>query len=360
MKIITLEEHFLDTDVARASAAASKALSPNFAASYHPARGFPYSPSGDVLRDLGENRLADMDANQISMQVLSCLSVQQLPAEVALDLTKKVNDTLAATVANHPDRFAAFTALPTAVPNDAADELARGVTELGFVGTMIFGRTEDEFLDAERFDPILARAADLKVPIYLHPAVSPRVVSDANYAGLDPLVSARFETSAWGWHQETAVHFLHLVLSGTLDRYPELQFILGHWGEMIPFYLDRLDEALPRTVTKTRPVHRRVREAERLHHSERNVEPSAAAVLRTNGGHRPADVFGRLSLCWKRGRRRIPGNGRPATAGQGRHRPRHRRTAPRPMTTTAVTPRYCRSPGARTLTDGSDPKELHR
>ncbi len=250
MKIITLEEHFLDTDVARASAAASKALSPNFAASYDPARGFPYSPSGDVLRDLGENRLADMDANQISMQVLSCLSVQQLPAEVALDLTKKVNDTLAATVANHPDRFAAFTALPTAVPNDAADELARGVTELGFVGTMIFGRTEDEFLDAERFDPILARAADLKVPIYLHPAVSPRVVSDANYACLDPLVSARFETSAWGWHQETAVHFLHLVLSGTLDRYPELQFILGHWGEMIPFYLDRLDEALPRTVTK--------------------------------------------------------------------------------------------------------------
>jgi uncharacterized protein len=251
MKIITLEEHYLDPDIAAASAPNARELSPDFAAAYDPARGLSYSPTPDVLQDLGEARLADMDRNGISMQVLSCLSTQQLPADVAVELARRTNDTAAAAVRQHPDRLAAFAALPTARPGAAAHELRRCVEELGFLGTMIMGRTGGEFLDAPRFDPVLARAAELDVPIYLHPAPPPRETTDSNYAaGLDPLVTARLQTSAWGWHQETAVHFLHLVLAGVFDRYPRLQVILGHWGEMIPFYLDRLDEALPRSITK--------------------------------------------------------------------------------------------------------------
>jgi hypothetical protein len=153
-------------------------------------------------------------------------------------------------VRRHPTRFAAFAALPTCLPDAAATELGRGVRELGCVGTMIMGRTRDEFLSSPAFDPILRTAAALQVPIYLHPGVPPRATSASNYAGFDPVVEARFQTAAWGWHQETAVHFLNLVLSGVFDRYPDLQIILGHWGEMIPFYLDRLDEALPRRATK--------------------------------------------------------------------------------------------------------------
>ncbi|WP_410574798.1 amidohydrolase family protein [Amycolatopsis sp. cmx-4-61] len=250
MKIVTLEEHYLDVAVARASAPAAQALSPHFAASFAADSGLPYSPSAGVLRDLGEGRIADMDRHGITMQVLSSLSTQQLPAGVAVELVRATNDTLADAVRRHPDRFAAFAALPTAVPDDAATELERCVGELGCVGTMIMGRTDDEFLSAPRFDPILRTAAALRVPIYLHPGVPPRATSASNYEGLDPLVTARFQTAAWGWHQETAVHFLQLVLSGVFDRYPELQIILGHWGEMVPFYLDRLDEALPRRVTK--------------------------------------------------------------------------------------------------------------
>jgi Amidohydrolase len=86
----------------------------------------------------------------------------------------------------------------------------RCVTDLGFVGTMIMGRTDGEFLSAERFDPILHTAARLGVPIYLHPALPTRVTSADNYeAGLDPIVAARFATAAWGWHNETGIHFLH-------------------------------------------------------------------------------------------------------------------------------------------------------
>ena len=249
MRIITLEEHYLDPAIAAAGAPLARELSPDFAAAYDPASGLSYTPSAQVLQDLGQRRIADMDTHGISMQVLSCLTTQQVPADVAPDLVRAANDTAAAAVRAHPDRFAAFAALPTTAPDAAATELARCIDDLGFVGTMINGRTDGEFLDAPRFDPILATAAARNVPIYLHPAVPPRATSDSNYAGLAPLVTARLQTSAWGWHQETAVHFLHLVLSGVLDRYPNLQFILGHWGEMIPFYLDRLDEALPQAVT---------------------------------------------------------------------------------------------------------------
>lgn len=189
-----------------------------------------------------------MDRTGITMQVLSCQTAF-LPPDVAPALTRAANDRAAEAMRIFPGRFSAFAALPTAVPEIAAGELRRCVSELDFVGTMIMGRTDGEFLDRPRFDPILRTAAELGVPLYLHPAPPPRATSAENYDGLAPLVTARLQTAAWGWHQETAVHFLHLTLSGILDRYPELQFILGHWGEMIPFYLDRIDEALPPRIT---------------------------------------------------------------------------------------------------------------
>ena len=190
--------------MAAASAPEIARLSPAFAATSDPARGQSYSPRREVLLDLAQARIADMDAGGVDVQVLSCLTTQQLPADVAPDLVRAANDRAAAAVAAHPDRFA----------------------------------------------PVLAGLAELGKPLYLHPGFPPREVSELSYeGGLDPLVAGRMQTSAWGWHQETAVHFLHLVLSGVFDRHPDLQVILGHWGEMIPFYLDRLDEALPRALT---------------------------------------------------------------------------------------------------------------
>ena len=249
MRIVTLEEHWTDPAVSAASAANMAEHVPGYAASFDAAAGMPYTERLGFLPDIGAARIADMDRNGITTQVLSCVNTF-LPADVAPGLTKTANDTAAEAVKAYPGRFAAFAALPTAAPDAAGDELRRCIDELGFVGTMIMGRTDDEFLDQPRFDPILRAASELNVPIYLHPAPPPRAVSDANYAGqLSSVVSTAFRLAAWGWHQETAVHFVHLVLAGVLDRYPELPFILGHWGEFIPFYLDRLDEAMPQRMT---------------------------------------------------------------------------------------------------------------
>ncbi|WP_233359749.1 amidohydrolase family protein [Streptomyces sp. GMY02] len=327
MKIIALEERFADPAVSAAAAPAANALSPDFATAYAPALGLPYSPSAEALTDLAERRLADMDAGGVTMQVLSCLGAQQVPADVAPELIRAANDKSAAAVRAHPDRFAAFASLPTTAREAAVAELDRGVGGLGFVGTMIFGRTDGEFLDAPRFDPILAKAAALNVPIFLHPGVPPREVTQSDYlGGLSPVVATRLQTSAWGWHQETAVHFLHLVHSGVLDRYPDLQFILGHWGEMIPFYLERVEESPPAARHRTRALLRRVLPAERAHRPQRPLQPGPTALLPGHGRPRPHCLRGRLPLHRRRGRPALLRADRPPRGGQAQDRPRERRT----------------------------------
>jgi uncharacterized protein len=247
MKVVAVEEHFLDPGIGTATAPAMQELAPDFFAAFVATGDFP---PPEVATGLGERRLADMDESGVDMQVLSAPNAQLLPADSA-GLAREANDKAAAAIKEHPERFAAMAALATAAPDEAAAELTRCVTELGFVGALITGRTEGEFLDVPRFEPVLATAEELDVPIFLHPAVPPTAVTAANYAaGLSPAVSTRLRTSAWGWHQETAAHFLHLVMSGVLDRHPKLQFILGHWGEMIPYFLDRIDEELPQRVSE--------------------------------------------------------------------------------------------------------------
>ena len=121
---------------------------------------------------------------------------------------------------------------------------------------MIHGRTGDKLLDHPDFAPILAEAGALGVPIYIHPQAPPKAVRAAYYEGLPDDVSSTLSTGVWGWHMETAINALRLILSGAFERTPSLQIILGHWGEMIPLYLERIDGAssfakhLPKSVAQ--------------------------------------------------------------------------------------------------------------
>jgi predicted TIM-barrel fold metal-dependent hydrolase len=250
MKIITLEEHFQLAEIKQAVAK----LLPAFEKGFH----LPsYDPPDSQLEDLGADRLRHMDAMGIDVQVLSYPSsgIQGVPASEAVPLARDINDQLATAIQAHPDRFAGFAALPTPDPRAAAAELERAVQKLGFKGAMINGRTNDRYLDDPSFAPILETAVALNVPIYLHPTFPPKAVQDVYYAGFDHDVSASFATFGWGWHMETGIHALRMILGGVFDRYPGLQLILGHWGEMIPFYLARFDSALnPATKHLQRPV----------------------------------------------------------------------------------------------------------
>lgn len=212
------------------------------------------------LEDIQDQRLRSMDEAGIDVQVLSVVGAgaDLLPPDAGPAFARRYNDELAAEVRKHPDRFSGFAHLPLTAPAAAADELERTVREYGFCGALINGHTNEKFLDDPMFDPVLERAETLGVPLYIHPGIPPESIRRTYYDGFDPAVSYTFANAGWGWHAETAVHILRLVLSGALDRHPKLQLIIGHMGEGLPAMLARCDHAfknqptrLQRTVSQT-------------------------------------------------------------------------------------------------------------
>ncbi len=252
MRIVALEEHFTVPALVRR-------IDPDAIAR----RGFPPGFGAHLekqLTDLGALRLGEMDEAGITMQVLSPSGpgADLVDGAEGIAFARDINNVLAKAVAAHPDRFAGFAHLPMRSPQAAADELERAVRDLGFRGALINGMTEDRFLDDPRFDPILARAERLDVPIYLHPNLPPQSVREAYYQGLPGDAGFRLSMAAWGWHSEVAIHVLRLVLSGTLDRHPKLKLIIGHMGEGLAAMLVRSDRVLAgdvnhltRSVSKT-------------------------------------------------------------------------------------------------------------
>jgi len=252
VKIIGLEEHFVTPDLL----AAWHALPPQWQdpGLQHHERG----EIGQRLADLAERRVADMDQIGMDVQVLSLTApgVQSLEPGEALALQTSSNDLLAATVRRWPDRFQGFATLATPDPYAAAAELRRAVTELGLHGAMLFGRTRDRNLDHPDNWPIFEAAAALRAPLYIHPQAPVPAVRDALYSGFGDDVDAALATFGLGWHYETGVQILRMVLAGVFDRFPDLQLITGHWGEVVLFYLERIDglsrvTKLERSVSET-------------------------------------------------------------------------------------------------------------
>lgn len=135
-----------------------------------PARDCLTPPDSVIFGDVGEKRIADMDRQGISMQILSVASQSALlPKEEAGPVVRETNDRMAQAISRHPDRFAGFTALPWSDPEGAAQELERAVTKLGFKGAILSGRASagKNFLDAPQFTPVLEAAEALDVPIYI-------------------------------------------------------------------------------------------------------------------------------------------------------------------------------------------------
>jgi predicted TIM-barrel fold metal-dependent hydrolase len=234
--VIALEEHYADRAVlARGDGAGGR-----------------LAHLVNKLTDLGELRLGEMDAAGIDFQVISHApsAIQQIDASESRQLATEANDRLHDAVDRNPERFAAFAALPTGDPKAAADELERTVSQLGFKGAMIHGRTRDEFHDLQKFWPIYDRAQHLDVPIYIHPGPPHPAVQQAYYA--DYLTDyPGLSSAAWGFTIDTANQVVRMVLSGLFEAYPNLKIIVGHMGEGIPFLVDRIDESLNRPGGRT-------------------------------------------------------------------------------------------------------------
>lgn len=204
-----------------------------------------FMPDRESAERLAGKRLDHMDTVGIDVQVVSHggNSPGNLNHPDAVELCRTVNDALAQQISEHPSRFNGFATLPLYDPAAAADEFRRCVEELGFVGALTAGSIDGRFLDDERFDPVLAAAERADLPIYVHPGMPERPVSSAYYTGKWPAgAQFLFAGPGFGWHAEAGIHILRLILSGALDRHPDLKLLSGHWGEFVAGWLDRLDE----------------------------------------------------------------------------------------------------------------------
>ena len=240
LKRIAVEEAFVTEDIAKEwkKVLASKFVEPGF-------RMMGNSILGDDpgarlvhsrLVDIGAGRIAQMDADGIDMAVLSITSpgVQVFDAVTATRLAKEANDVLAAAVKAHPTRLAGLAAVAPHYPAGAAQELERAAKTLRMKGFLINSHTMGEYLDDPKYWPIFEAAQALDMPLYLHPREpAPSMVA--------PFLDYGLYFAGFGFAVETSLHAMRLIMCGVFDRFPKLRIVLGHMGEGLPFWLQRID-----------------------------------------------------------------------------------------------------------------------
>ncbi len=294
MKIITIEEHFADQRTIDATAeygapSSMAALPEEVRAAYNGMRF-----TGNQLMDTDTLRFDFMDAQKVDIQVLSYTApvCDAVPPSDAVRICRQANDILADVVKKHPDRFYAFATLPMADPVEAAKELERCVKEHHFVGALITGTYQGKFYDDPMFFPIFEKAAELDVPISWHPEFPDAKIQNYYYLSDNYPVATgmQFATAGFGWHLDVGLHITRMVLSGIFDKLPNLKFIAGHWGETIPFMLDRMDQIMrPQATGLKKKI------SDYFHE---NIWYTPSGILSRNQFEYMVKVFGAERIIW--------------------------------------------------------------
>jgi len=187
------------------------------------------------LMDMGEGRIEAMNEARIDFAYLSQTSpgVEAFDPAVGVKVAENANDLVAEAIARYPDRFGGWATLAPKDVDHAVKELERCVKELGFKGWNTHSNFGDSFLDDPVYWPILAKAEELNVPIYLHPAI-PMIPQLREFGFV--LAGPTF-----GFGVEVAYVFMRMIVRGVFDRYPNLRIVMGHYGEALPFLVNRVD-----------------------------------------------------------------------------------------------------------------------
>ncbi|GAB7366477.1 hypothetical protein MBLNU230_g8271t1 [Neophaeotheca triangularis] len=224
--LIALEEHFFSSTVLNS-------LDDKYVEQFKAIPGLR-----EKLSSLSSVRLNDMNANQISLQIISHAPSGGVPSP---SQCHSANNELAAAVQAHPTRFAGFAVLPMGSPSAAATELARCKHDLHFVGALIDNHAAGTHYDGPAYHAFWQAAQDLDMPIYLHPTwPTPEMASRNTGENITSGASKSLGSSGWGWHSDCGLHVLKLFAAGIFDRFPRLKIVIGHMGEMLPFQLERI------------------------------------------------------------------------------------------------------------------------
>jgi aminocarboxymuconate-semialdehyde decarboxylase len=188
---------------------------------------------------LGPERLQVMDRQGVDVQALTINGFWWYAADRALAsrIVRAQNDGLAKWVAAHPDRFVGVASVALQHPDLAAEQLQDAVRRLGLRGASIGGHVNGEDLSLPKYDPFWAKAAELAVPVFMHPGGATNIVKDGALAGRGDL------GNIIGNPLETTYFLSRLIFDGTLDKFPGLRIFAAHAGGYLPSYLGRTEAA---------------------------------------------------------------------------------------------------------------------
>lgn len=177
-------------------------------------------------------RIARLDAAGIDMQLLTIgfPGTDLLRAEDGVPLAREINDELADVCGRHPDRFAAMATIYMQEPEEAARELERAVRELGLKGLYTYANINGVPASDPRFRPVLAKAAELDVPVIFHPVAGAR----------HDLLKGHHFGALIGFMFETTLHFATLIYQGIYEEFPGLKMVAPHLGGALPFLAERI------------------------------------------------------------------------------------------------------------------------
>jgi predicted TIM-barrel fold metal-dependent hydrolase len=181
-----------------------------------------------------ERKIRDMDSAGIDISVLSVNmpGPERLSPELALEGARVCNDYLAEVCARYPGRFVGLASLPLQDVLAAMAELDRAVDELGLRGVLLFSHIDGQPVDAPEFEPFYAHAELRGVPLVLHPTVPTWSQTIKDYSMIPML----------GFMMDTSIAMLRLILSGILERHPQLQIVHPHAGGVLPYLMGRIEE----------------------------------------------------------------------------------------------------------------------
>lgn len=240
MKLIDFENHFYDQCMIDALIERTE---PPY---YRPDTDFitwsdsimmPQGPLLGKLLEVNEGRIALMNELGIDCAVLSCSpGAEQLDTEKSIEVCRKTNDALYALTQRFPGRYLGTAILPVKDVPAAVAEMERCVKELGFVGWHTHSNYGPTACDDPQYLPLFKKAEELGIYVYLHPQLAHASrVDDCGFPVAGP---------GLGFTLDTVTTLTRMIVTGLLDEVPELKLVLGHYGEALPFLLDRMDNRL--------------------------------------------------------------------------------------------------------------------
>jgi aminocarboxymuconate-semialdehyde decarboxylase len=179
-------------------------------------------------------RMQEMRVDRALLSIATPFVKFDVPASLGIDAAQLYNDEIAAITRTAPDRFQGWAYLPMQDTEAAASELVRAVKSLGLIGGYLPSNVNGRYLQADEFQPVFRMAAELDVPLLVHPSNPP---------GRERMGEYELAVVA-GYLLDTTLNIFHMAFGGLLDRYPDLRLCCTHLGGYAPLLLTRMQREL--------------------------------------------------------------------------------------------------------------------